>query len=30
MSITLKEALYQKYIAPAERQAGRFVGVELE
>ena len=30
MSITLKEALYQKYIAPTERPAGRFVGVELE
>ena len=30
MSIALKEAFYQKYIAPTERQAGRFVGVELE
>ena len=30
MNITLKEALYQKYIAPTERPAGRFVGVELE
>lgn len=30
MSITLKEALYQKYIAPTERPAGKYVGVELE
>lgn len=30
MSVTLKEALYRKYIAPTERPAGKYVGVELE
>ena len=30
MSVTLQEAIYQKYIAPTERTAGNYVGVELE
>ena len=30
MSVTLQEAIYQKYIAPTERTAGKYVGVELE
>lgn len=30
MSMTLQEAIYQKYIAPTQRRAGAHVGVELE
>jgi gamma-glutamylcysteine synthetase len=30
MDLTLQEAIYQKYIAPTERKAGKYVGVELE
>ena len=30
MSVILQEAIYQKYIAPTEREAGKHVGVEVK
>ena len=30
MRMTLQEAIWQKYIRPTEREAGAFIGVELE
>ena len=30
MSLTLQEAIWNKYIKPTEREAGTYVGVELE